>query len=138
MSQFSKTELALRLISGQAKLQKRLNGPLSMHGIGLSEYLVLERLKLSEHGKLRRTDLAEQVGLTPSGITRLINPMEKIGLVEKEANPRDARVSFVSLTGAGRQIHSDASATFEQASQALFAALSESELEQLESLLSRI
>lgn len=138
MPESSATELALLLISGHTKLQKRLNGPLSMHGIGLTEYLVLERLQLSEQGKLRRTDLAEQVGLTPSGITRLINPMEKIGLVEKEANPRDARVSFVSLTAAGKQIHKDARTSFEHSSAALFSALSDAELGQLHSLLRRI
>lgn len=50
---------------------------------------------------MRRIDLADSVGLSPSAVTRLLAPMEKPGLVEKEANPRDARVSLVKLSTAG-------------------------------------
>ena len=130
--------LSLLLMASQTKLQKRLSGPLSIHGIGLTEYLVLERLHQNDEGVMRRTDLAEQVGLTPSGITRLLNPMEKIGLVQKEPNPRDARVSLVSLTPAGREIYKDASISFEQASNQLFAGLEVSEQTQLQALLRKI
>ena len=69
---------------------------------------------------MRRVDLAEQVGLSPSGITRLLNPMEKIGLIEKEENPRDARVSLVALSGAGKRVYEEVQTSFEYASAALF------------------
>jgi DNA-binding MarR family transcriptional regulator len=48
-------------------------------------------------------DLAEKVGLTASGVTRLLVPMEKIGLVKRQANKQDARVSFVVLTPVGKR-----------------------------------
>ena len=44
---------------------------------------------------LKRIDLAEQVGLSASGVTRMLLPMEKIGLISKEEGARDARVSLV-------------------------------------------
>lgn len=57
---------------------------------------------------LRRIDLAEKVGITASGITRLLLPMEKIGLVEKKVNPNDARVSLVSIASGGKKQLDDA------------------------------
>lgn len=66
-------------------------------GLGLSEFIILLHLSKSEDEKLRRIDLAEKVGLTPSGVTRILLPMEKIGLVGRQINEQDARVSFVTL-----------------------------------------
>jgi DNA-binding MarR family transcriptional regulator len=51
---------------------------------------------------MRRIDLAEKVGLTASGVTRLLAPMEKVGLVRREKNADDARVSEVSLAPGGK------------------------------------
>lgn len=75
----------------------------SLDGISFNEFVILYYLDKSSEGKLRRVDLASQVGLTPSGVTRLLLPMEKIGLIKKEANPRDARVSFVSIASGGKR-----------------------------------
>jgi len=112
--------LVINFINLYSKIQKRISGSLSAHGIGLSEYLVLHQLYIAAHKKMRRSDLAERVGLSPSGITRLLNPMEKIGLVEKEENPRDARVSLVTLSAAGKQVYEDAHVSFEHDSVSLF------------------
>ncbi|MDZ7871614.1 MAG: MarR family transcriptional regulator [Rheinheimera sp.] len=65
--------------------------------IVIVEQLVIELGTLQTR---RRSDLVELVGLSPSGITRLLLPLEKIGRVEKERNPRDARVSLVILSEA--------------------------------------
>ena len=53
---------------------------------------------------MRWIDLAEKTGMSASGITRLLNPMEKLNIVEKEQNARDARVSLVKLTSAGSEL----------------------------------
>lgn len=111
--------VAISLSNLNSKIEKRIGGALSAHGISLSEYLVLNQLYSAPQQKMRRSDLAEQVGLSPSGITRLLNPMEKIGLVEKEENPRDARVSLVTLSTAGKQLYEEAQVSFEHASTAL-------------------
>lgn len=75
----------------------------SLNGLGLTEFIVLLQLYEEKEGKMRRVDLAEKVGLTASGITRLLLPMEKIGLVFKEPNAMDARSSLVALAPGGRQ-----------------------------------
>ncbi len=128
-------ELVERIINFQSKIQRRVGAALSAHGIGLSEYLVLNQLHLAPNQMLRRTDLAERVGMTPSGITRLLNPMEKIGLIEKEQNPRDARVSLVSLTEPGQRIFEESRTSFEFASAALVEGLDRKQLGTLADLL---
>ena len=131
-------ELVLNIINLHSRIQKRVGGALSVHGIGLSEYLVLNQLYSAPDQKMRRIDLAERVGLSPSGITRLVNPMEKIGLVEKQDNPRDARVSLVTLSAAGKQVYEDAQVTLGHASVALFELLDTEQLTTFAGLLKRI
>lgn len=84
---------------------------------------------------MRRNELAERVGLSPSGITRLLNPLEKIGLVEKESNPRDARVSLVTLSGSGRQVFEEAKTSFSEASRVFFEPLDSTQLGKLSEML---
>ncbi len=74
----------------------------------LNEFIVLYHLHHAPNKTLRRIDLAEKVGLTASGITRLLLPMEKIGLVEKKVNPNDARVSLVSIASGWKKQLDDA------------------------------
>jgi len=130
--------LVIGLISLQSTIQKRVGRALSVHGIGVSEYLVLNQLYMAPTQTIRRSDLAELVGLTPSGITRLINPMEKIGLVKKEENLRDARVSLVTLSAAGKQVYEDAQVSFAQASVSLFESLGVEQLETFTELLKTV
>ena len=84
---------------------------LSIHGIGFTDFMILHLLRHAPGEKLRRIDLAEKIGLTASGVTRLLLPMEKTGLVTREASERDARVSYAALTAAGRQVYEEASDT---------------------------
>ena len=119
----SNAELLIQLMNLQSKLQKTLTAALSAHGISVTEYLVLRQLDAAPGKKLRRIDLAQAVGLTPSGVTRLLNPMEKIGLVSKEAGARDARVSLVAIARAGETIYRESSVTFAETSDELLAAI---------------
>jgi len=91
----------------------------SIHGIGFTEFMVLFQLENTLNKTMRRIDLAKSIGLSASGITRLITPMEKIGLVQKEQNPRDARVSFVKLSSSGEKILAEATASLKASSQQL-------------------
>jgi DNA-binding MarR family transcriptional regulator len=117
-------ELVLMLCNLQTKLLKQLDHSLSMHGISFTEFHVMFHLSNSASGSMRRIDLAESVGLSASGVTRLLNPMQKIGLVEKEESARDARVSLVGLTDSGRTVFSDAKKTFEQSAESFLKTLS--------------
>lgn len=123
MSRCPQSDLLTNLIHLQTKVQKKLSDALDIHGISLTEYLVLQELEVAPDHKLRRVDLADKVGLSASGITRLINPMEKIGLVAKQENARDARVSLVTLTKAGAQTYQDATTAFDYSAKAFLASL---------------
>ncbi|GJM08098.1 MAG: hypothetical protein DHS20C11_03740 [Lysobacteraceae bacterium] len=117
------SQFVLALASLQRVALKRVDRHLNIHGISFTEFIVLRALAAEGDHTLRRIDLAEEVGLSASGITRVLAPMAKIGLIKKELNPRDARVSLVKLTAAGRSIFEDASRTFEQGAQALTSSL---------------
>ena len=73
------------------------------HGLTINDYEVLLRLARAPDRMLRRVDLAQQVLLTPSGITRLLDGLQRCGFVEKAACETDARVVYAKLTVAGRQ-----------------------------------
>ena len=125
MGQQEKYALAARrLWSGSTHITRRLDNSLgAIHGIGLTEYMVLQQLAQSPTGALRRIDLADAVERTASGITRMLRPMEKIGLVEKDVSERDARVSLVRVTPAGQRVYEEASETVKQQSEALLSGL---------------
>jgi DNA-binding MarR family transcriptional regulator len=72
------------------------------HGLTINDYEVLLRLARAPDRMLRRVDLAQQVLLTPSGITRLLDGLQRCGYVEKAACDSDARVVYAKLTDAGR------------------------------------
>jgi DNA-binding MarR family transcriptional regulator len=133
-----KSDLVVSIINLQSNMRKRIGGALSVHGIGLSEYLVLHQLFIAPKQKMRRIDLAERVGLSPSGITRLLNPMEKIGLIEKEENPRDARVSLVAFSKAGERVYEEAQISFQHASTALFEPFDSKQLDTFSELVNAV
>src|ERR1700704_2651817 len=73
------------------------------HGLTLNDYEVLLHLSHAEGGMMRRVDLAESILLTASGITRLLEGLERAGFVCKQTCASDARVSYAQLTDDGRQ-----------------------------------
>ncbi len=101
----SSTDFCLRLARAEAVLVRRFDNALgSHHGISFSDFQLLNHLARAPGGRLRRVDLAERVGLTASGVTRTLLPLEKIGLVTRQADPRDARVGFAVITNAGHEM----------------------------------
>ncbi|MDH5548127.1 MAG: MarR family winged helix-turn-helix transcriptional regulator [Gammaproteobacteria bacterium] len=122
----------------QTKIMRRIDNQLSFHGINFTEFMVLFHLNLSVEHTMRRIDLAERIGLTASGVTRLLAPMEKIGLVQKERNLRDARVSLVKLTKAGKTMFKDTTVVLEHAAEQQTQNLSEKELGQFIRLLDKM
>ena len=73
----------------------------AQHGLTLSDYDVLVQLYYAEGHRLRRIDLARQVLLTASGITRLLDGLERAGWVAKHRCESDARVAYAVLTKPG-------------------------------------
>ena len=110
----SKVNSSLKLLMNLAKVNAILSrrfDRLSVHGISFSDFMILYLLYRSKDEKLRRVDLAEKIGLTSSGVTRMLVPLEKIGMVAREMSTRDARVSYVLLTETGKVVFEDALVT---------------------------
>lgn len=96
------------LIAAAERVERRLDGQLSnIKGISFSEYRLLDALAAVEGGTTR-VSLATAVGLTPSGVTRALKPLEKLGFVETIRDERDARRSLARLTSQGIDLHRDA------------------------------
>jgi DNA-binding MarR family transcriptional regulator len=108
-------------------------------GMTVTDFEVLRRLGEEEGGRMRRVDLAPAVGLTPSGITRLLDGLESAGLVCKERCASDARVTYATITDDGRRALSDAAATHLKTLEVLFGELYASEeIDALVELLGRL
>lgn len=103
-------QLSLAFAAAWHRLEKRLDSSLgAIRGISLAEYRLLRALADSPGSWASRVDLAQAVGLTPSGITRALRPMEKLGYVSTAKSKRDARLALATLTPAGKDLVNDAS-----------------------------
>ena len=101
----------VRLLRGTAALRRALSAELqSSHGLSINDYEALLVLSRAEDGRMRRVDLADSLVLTASGVTRMLDGLERAGLVEKASCASDARVSYAVLTKKGRETLRRASA----------------------------
>ena len=108
--QSSEQTLALAFAAAWNRLERRLDKSLgAIRGISLAEYRLLRALGDAPGSQASRVDLAEAVGLTPSGVTRALRPMEKLSIVSTVKSKRDARLAIAALTPAGRELLDDAS-----------------------------
>jgi DNA-binding MarR family transcriptional regulator len=90
------------LLRAYAHATRQLNAQLTAdHGLTISDYEVLLRLSRAPDRRMRRVDLAEQVLLTASGITRLLDGLERAGYVERGSCDSDRRVVYAVLTDDG-------------------------------------
>src|SRR6187549_2573180 len=84
-------------------LTARFAAQFEEHRLSAVEFEVLMRLARSPGNRLRMTDLAGQTSLSTSGVTRVVDRMDRDGLVCREACPSDRRSSYAVITTAGRQ-----------------------------------
>jgi DNA-binding MarR family transcriptional regulator len=133
-------EAWVSFLRSHAAITRELSAQLQReHGLTLNDYEVLLHLKHADGGRMRRVDLAERVLLTASGITRLLEGLERGGFVCKETCPGDARVSYAKLTDDGAAKLEDAAVTHLRGIGDLFIGrYSGSELATLAELLSRL
>ena len=127
-------------LRAHAAIRRQLDRELvTGHGLTISDFEVLYRLSKAPDKMLRRVDLAQNVLLTPSGITRLLDGLESSGFVKKESCETDARVVYAKLTDKGKKRLDTASKTHLASVRDLFRErFSEDELEKLASLLERL
>jgi DNA-binding MarR family transcriptional regulator len=112
---------------------------MSEHGLTLNDYDVMVNLADAPGRVMRRVDLADKVVLTASGITRLLEGLERAGWVCKRSCDTDARVTYAMLTDAGFEKLVEASRAHHADIARMFAEqFSEQELEELGVLLGRL
>jgi DNA-binding MarR family transcriptional regulator len=128
------------LLRAQAVTTRRLSALLqSGHGLTINDYEALLVLSSAPDQRLKRVELARRLLLTPSGITRLLEGLERAGLVERTACDSDLRVAYAQLTDRGREMLADASRGHVSSIRELFEEyLSQEEIEQLGELLAKL
>jgi DNA-binding MarR family transcriptional regulator len=139
-SQDSALAAFARLLRGHAATTRALSAELvAEHGLTISDYECLFHLSKAEGGRMRRVDLAEQLVLTASGVTRLLDGLEHAGLVRRASCESDRRVVYAELTDEGRGRFEDASRSHLAGVRTFFEErFSDEELDQLAGLLARL
>jgi DNA-binding MarR family transcriptional regulator len=128
------------LLRAHSGLTRALNADLvNQHGLTISDYEVLLHLAKAPDRRLRRVDLAERLVLTASGITRLLDGLQRCGYVDKAACDTDARVTYAVLTDEGLAKLKNASETHLAGIRELFESrFTDAELATLAELLGRL
>ena len=109
------------MLRAHAALTRELDAELAReHKLPLSSYEVLLFLADAPGGRMRMSDLAESVLLSRSGLTRLVDRLEREGLLERERCESDARGLFAEITPTGRRLFDAARRTHLDGVRALF------------------
>jgi len=91
-------------IDSLGKLQALLEADLAPHGLTMGDYEVLVRLSESTKRQMRMCDLARDLRLSPSGLTRRLDGLVRGGLVRRESSEHDRRVMLATLTPRGLDV----------------------------------
>src|SRR5215831_9397574 len=135
----STLDFCLRLAKANAAMVRRFDGRLgTLHGPSLGDFIFLLNLSRAPGGKLRRVDLADKLGLTASAVTRALIPLERIGLVTRQRDLRDARVGYAVLTEAGQRVLEESMSSAEVVSEDAVPERNHSQLRALSELLLQI
>jgi DNA-binding MarR family transcriptional regulator len=109
------------------------------HGLTINDYEALLLLSREEGRRMKRIDLSRRLLLTPSGVTRLLEGLERAGLVERAECAVDRRITYAQLTTAGHEKLEAASGGHVGAIVALFEGhLSNAEIDRLAEVLGKL
>jgi DNA-binding MarR family transcriptional regulator len=130
----------MNFLRGHALIMRELSEELlHQHGLSINDYEVLLYLSNAPEHRLRRVDLASSVLVTASGITRILQSLEREGYVESRTCPEDGRVSWACLTESGLAVARAARSTHLDGVRRLFLdRYSDEELATLAELLERL
>jgi DNA-binding MarR family transcriptional regulator len=112
---------------------RRLREALDAHDLKPRQHYLLGLLH--DHGATGQRELGEAMGVDPSVLVTLLNPLEAGGFVSRERDPADRRRHVVTLTAAGRRHFESATRAQREAEDAMFAALDDDQRQQLEAVL---
>jgi DNA-binding MarR family transcriptional regulator len=130
----------VRLVRASFAVTRELSAQLQAdHGLTINDYEALLLLARAPDRRMRRVDLANTLLLTASGVTRLLDGLERDGFVGREACESDRRVTYAVLTKAGRDKLREADKSHTRQIRELMSAhYDEDELAQLADLLARL
>ena len=98
-----------------ALMTKRIDEALVRAGkVSLETYDVLLNLEMAPNGRLKMSELADAVLLSRSGLTRLIDRLEKKGYIQRHSCPKDRRATYAVLTPDGIKARDEAWPVFEE------------------------
>lgn len=128
------------LLRAHACLAKRLDAQLEQaHSLPMTSYEVLHHLQDASGARMRMCDLAERAQLSRSGLTRMVDRLEREGLLERCSCEHDARGSYACLTDAGHERLEEARVThLAVVREDFFSRFSEAELSTLADMWERI
>ena len=109
---------------------------LAEHGLHVGQEMVL--VELWQDDGLRGGELAERLGVEPPTITKMLRRLETCGLVERRADPEDARSLRVYLTGQGRSLEEPVVRCWERAEQTVLAGINARDRLTIRRLLDRV
>ncbi len=144
LSEGDRSEIGQRawrsFLRAHACLAKRLDAELERaHRLPMTSYEVLHHLEGASGGRMRMCDLAEQAQLSRSGLTRLVDRLEREELLERCSCEHDARGSYACLTDTGRERLKEARGThLAVVREHFFSRFSEHELSALADMWERI
>jgi DNA-binding MarR family transcriptional regulator len=132
-------EAWLGMLQTYRQLTRDLDAELeARHGLSLTGLELLSHLAMVEERRLRLSTLADQIGLSVSGISRLVDTLEQAELVERRTCPEDGRAVNVFLTDAGLRLVGEAQAThFANVQRSFFDHVSAGELASLAEIFAR-
>jgi DNA-binding MarR family transcriptional regulator len=130
----------LDLALARTVVTREVDRPLSgYHGLGITDLALLMELLGAPDGRMQRVELARTLGITTSGVARQLGPLEKLGIVDREASPGDARLALVVLTDAGSELARNAQRTAgEAAARVLNGVWTAAEQERLSALVAKV
>ena len=111
----------------------RLRAAHTAHDLKPRQFQILGLLH--DHGGLAQRELIHEMGVAPSILVTLLNPLEADGLVMRQRDPDDRRRHLVTLTAAGKRHLTSAARAQQETEDALFASLDENQRRQLRTLL---
>jgi DNA-binding MarR family transcriptional regulator len=123
--------LLLALLGHEA--MRRLRAAHEAHNLKPRQFQILGLLH--DHGGLAQRDLMKAMGVDPSILVTLLNPLEADGLVARERDPDDRRRHLVTLTAAGERQLASASRAQKETEDAIFASLDDDQREHLRNAL---
>lgn len=126
-------------VETQGDLIAALDADLAPAGVTLGEYQVLVFLSEAPDRRMRMSDLAEMLQLSPSGLTRRLDGLVRRGLVGRQGSPDDRRVMLAVLTAEGRRcLQATAPTHVASVRQHLIDVLDDDELAMLERIFTKV